>query len=204
MKKKIDICPIVVVGAWNRAIFTPEWMQKYILIKYDKFQIRVPQNEIIDSSLQFVTPDFAINIVGGRLEFRMVNDSEKAIECLRNILRILPHTPIISMGINTTFIEDLSEIPDALKEKLNLKENFNGLEVFSSAAIITLKINEQSFLNIRIIKEDVNITFDLNYDFQIKDIQNIFDIIGEDDGIVNKKEQEAIELLDQLYGLKIE
>ena len=204
MKKEINICPIVVVGAWNRAIFTPEWVKKYILTKYDKFQIRVPETRIYDSSLQFVTPDFAINIIGERLEFRMVNNAEHAIECLRNILRILPHTPITSMGINTTYSEDISQIPDSLKKELNLKDDFNGLEIISIGTTITLKISEQSFLNISISKKNNTVTFDFNYDFKIEESKNIFEIIGEDDTIILKKEKESIELLTNEYGLRIE
>ncbi|WP_059026744.1 hypothetical protein [Gabonibacter massiliensis] len=203
MKKKIDTCPIVIVGAWNKAIFTPEWIQKYIIM-HDAFEVRIPQPHLVNASLQFVTPDFAINILGERLEFRITGNPEKAVECLRNILRILPHTPIVSMGINTAYIEDSAKIPQELTNKLNLNEDLKNLEVISSAMIIALKVNEQSFLNIRIIKEGNDITFDFNYDFRIKEAQNIFDIIGEDDTIINKKEEEAKELLEQLYNLKIE
>ncbi|MDE5611711.1 MAG: hypothetical protein K2I90_06805, partial [Odoribacter sp.] len=72
MKKKPDCCPIVVVGAWNRAIFSPEWVQKYIFAPNEKFEIKIPQPHLIDASFQFVTPEFAFNIIGERLEFRLV------------------------------------------------------------------------------------------------------------------------------------
>lgn len=204
MKKKKDICSIVVIGVWNRAIFTPDWVKKYILAKYDGFEIRMPAYPTMDASLQFVTPDFSINIIGQRLEFRVTENSQKAVECLRNILRVLPHTPISSIGINAAYTEKVSNIPNILRDKLTFQEKLNQFFVASSSLITSLKTSEQSFLNIRIISEGEIVTFDFNYDFQINENQKIFSIIDDDDTIIEKKEQETLAILNQLYDLKID
>lgn len=71
-----EVSNLVIVGSWNRDIFTEEWVKENILDGQD-FGIMFPMNSL--NSLKFDVPtnySFAINV--NRLEFNLHDSSDGA------------------------------------------------------------------------------------------------------------------------------
>ena len=99
---------LVVLGAWNIAIFTPEWVKNNILLENQEARVLVPMN--IGCSLRFETEYYSFFIEGERLSFTINKEEESsyifAIQTLRNIIQKLPHTPVRALGTNFVFKKD--------------------------------------------------------------------------------------------------
>lgn len=99
MKEKENISHFVILGSWNKYILTQDWVKNYLLPNEESIQIQIPVN--MDASLKFVTKDLTVSIVKDRFELSVINKSEpiirKATAIVREIVRLLPHTPVFPL-----------------------------------------------------------------------------------------------------------
>lgn len=201
MEEKHDnVATIVVVGTWNRDIFTPDWVKENIL-NGKGFSVFFPLESSF--SLKFdVDKKFSFLINGSRLEFYLLDDSESTVnellDALRNILRCLVHTPIKSFGINFVYEENgkgnyLSSIDDTEK----LKEAI-GCGIDSSELKRSFLLNDSSTLNFSITQKGECATFNFNYHYNVTMVNDMLSIIG-DDELIKKKKEEVKSILQSVY-----
>ncbi len=201
-----EIKHLVAVGAWNNAIFTPEWMKKFILSDYSNINVEVPI--AFNNSLRFTTEDFVFAIVNSRLEIMIKNNPQNAISCLRGILQKLIHTPIIGFGINFKFHTNKSELNDELWKSffvdsplLKLNKEFSPLENSTTALF---KISDNNKLRLNIIKnQDESVSFDFNYDYLVRSAQELMDVLGPDDNLFINLHEKTTSLLNNYFDLKL-
>lgn len=200
-----NINTIVIVGAWNIAIFTPEWIQKNVLREEDfpEFKIEYPLN--VHQSLRYVTNDFAFCIAENKLLFSLLTDNKKAekelISVINAICQKLPHTPVSALGINFWFetdkdievlngLSDTSRLVGALG---NTQQSINVIRSFKKSDIETL--------NFKITKGELNKPiYDFNYDYKVSKIEEITDIINNEEDIIEIKKEEAQSILREVYN----
>lgn len=215
MIDRTDNKEIVVVGAWNFAIFTEEWMRKYILEAEKNIMVQTAIG-LSAASLRFFTDDYSFVIIGNRLEIASLTHTaqsyEKIIEVLRKICRLLPHTPITAMGLNIGLIVDNCE----------LAQHNNFTQADTSVIKTYLGIVEEPVCNIqRAFKvspiESLNLTaschgdigpdkilFDFNYNYSVNNIETITSIvIGDTNELIIKKHKASVALLNAVYGVEI-
>jgi hypothetical protein len=105
MKPKLDTWTIVIVGAWNVHVFSPEWVGKQLL-DGKPMTIEVP---VGPSGVKVRYSAEGLNLVpsGDRLIVGVQKADEHLIEraetAARNVLRLLPHTPVTAFGVNFGF-----------------------------------------------------------------------------------------------------
>lgn len=99
---------LVIAGAWNPAILSPNWVAKEILELPvdDNFQVGMQlavndPSQPIGFQFEGIAYAPALNI----LMFRLLPDleTEKAIEVAAKILELLPHTPVSGVGFNLVY-----------------------------------------------------------------------------------------------------
>lgn len=202
MKEIFDnINHIVVVGVWNTAILTEDWVRHYILNDVDKYTIEYP---IAGSgSLKFSTEDFSFYIALGRLYFNITRDdvvaAKKTIEYARRLFRLLVHTPINAMGINFVFeengrcrvfdnLDDTRELASAISKSVNSTEIIRHFEV-----------KEDETLNFKITQTNDYTEYNFNFNYKVKTTLDIVDILGDEDDILIKKKKEAIDIINKVY-----
>jgi hypothetical protein len=126
MQLQAEKTSLVITGAWNPAIVTPNWIAEHILkIPADKpFQVQVtmPVNELgLPSSFRF--EQLALTAHGGALIFHLTPDSHeqvaKTFNVAGNVLSILTHTPVTGVGVNFEYAVEKTGKLDATFVKNN-------------------------------------------------------------------------------------
>ena len=103
---------IVLAGAWNPAIFTPDWVHQKLFADDDDLVVEVLCGEI--SGLRFLSEGVALVVLPGRVQVSPVqNDDESLARAERvatDLLAALPETPRQARGINVVVREPMTEV----------------------------------------------------------------------------------------------
>ena len=197
---------LVVLGAWNIAIFTPDWVKNNILLENQDARVFFPVN--IGCSLRFETDYFAFFIEGERLTFSIIKEEDRSyifiIQTLRNIIQKLPHTPVRALGTNFVYRRDekfsvLEKLDDS--DKLNSVKSIVGRSVASQALVRKFALKENEELNLKIEESNIlgNI-IDFNFNYNLKSTEDILNLIGEDNELLLNNRELANEISNNVYG----
>lgn len=206
MKEKENIPHFVILGSWNKYILTQDWVKNYLLSDEESIQIQIPLN--MDASLKFATKDLTVCIIKDRFELCIINKSEpiirKATSIIREVVRLLPHTPVLSFGINSTFFCSVTEAGNRI--------NFNTSDIELLATkdmplqmqsiLRCVKISDNCFLNLSLQRDEntQEVVFDFNFNYNIKSLIDIASILGDDDDILLCKRNDMMSILKEVYS----
>ena len=165
MKLDLYRCPVVVVGAWNRAIFSPEWVQKRLFSEGERLQAEIG---FLPPLLQYSTDLVALSIDGPQLRvvpLKASNDAfEEAERVALAVLEKLGETPLAGMGVNFGF--DVSAPTEMLRQLLEHADRAAlqhlGAELISSSLTRTFSLEGRT-LNLIITKNDGPWRLDFNH-----------------------------------------
>ncbi len=202
---------LVIVGGWNRYIFTQDWVKRYLFpAEQEKFTIEMVIAQGFNA--QFVSPrilskEVEILFQENRLNFIPVKNKNENLDRIQELaLQLadyLPHTPVTAYGVNFLFTEDQIE-----RDLLNLIRPGDLAKIEQFGASLTneqytrrLMLNGQT-LNIIIGFDGKRVTFDLNFHF---DIQNLVGFkAGISETSILELKQEAIQFITEIYNLELE
>ena len=113
MPVKQSLTSVIVIGPWNAAIISPQWLAQHKVVEEVpddmSYELGVPVNR-----LSFAIGDVSWAVDGSRLEVK----ASKFKDCgcyVARIMALLPHTPVGAIGTNFVFT---SPIPDWPPSKL--------------------------------------------------------------------------------------
>ena len=195
---------LVIIGAWNSAIFTPEWVSMN-LFPDQPLQIEYPVSGF-GASLRFGVDGISMSIIGQRLAFRVNNPTEEKFSLMYQtavkIAQILPHTPLVSVGINHVFQCTVQEIDD--KRIFDFRDqdtmNENGYELVSWLNRRTLHFDHHDLnLTWRLTGSDVSVEF--NNDYKVSDFIAFNQIFS--DNIIQERKNNAIDFMGRVYNIVV-
>lgn len=195
---------IVVVGAWNIAVFTQNWVKENILTEDDKFTVLFPLN--IGCSLRFRTDYLTFGIEGSRLVFNAEKNEDisyvKIVKTLRKIVQKLPHTPVSAMGTNFVYKRDgnfeaLAALCDNDRLINTIVPEQNVIK--SSAIVRKFKLTDKEDLTLRIESTESKNIIDFNFNYALKDATSILSIIEDDDFLLQNKTR-ANDIVNNVYS----
>lgn len=194
-----NVDTLVVVGSWNKYIFSKEWVVENILREDVGCTIQYPLNAI--GSLKFSLENITFHIWGDRLQFQLNNDSDlsyrEIIRTARKIFQKLIHTPVTALGVNFVYqtSDDLTILNQLPKNEELVKTI--GADISSLELSRTFKLSEYETLNFKVEQkeEDVNV-YDFNFDFRIKTLSDALNIIGDDDDLILRKRNLANKIIN--------
>jgi hypothetical protein len=117
---------IVVVGAWNPAILTPEWLLRraFGAEGAGDEEVGIEWSPSSGIPATYLIRGVYFHALSRRLTVRPATVTEDSLNlagrCVRNVLEALPHTPVSAFGHNFSFVED-----DADADHLDV---FNGIQ----------------------------------------------------------------------------
>ncbi len=200
---------LVLVGEWNSAILTPEWLLRYGFGQEEgtKSSVRLEFAQVPGFAPRFTIEGVTIQPFTDRLTFHAnLNNEERLIrieQLAKNILNELSHTPILAFGLNFKFRE---EAPTenllqlfSVDELISSNDDFDGIGM---ELIHHIKLSEHCTLNLKLTYRteagDVEISF--NYDFRVQNAKDAADRI---DDSFNDKYKHALSYIDSL-GLTLD
>ena len=98
MKLVDNYMPLVIVGAWNKAIFTPQWVSEFVFNKAE-VQVQFPIDDFTRSSMRFSANGIAFNIFEQRLQFNALRQDGDTYESFpRELMATLRQVDSILQG----------------------------------------------------------------------------------------------------------
>lgn len=196
-----DVDTLVVVGSWNKYIFSEEWVIANILGEGVRYTIQYPLNAL--GSLKFSLENVTFYIFGDRLLFQLNNDLDlsyrEIIRTARKIFQKLIHTPVTALGVN--FIYQTSDNLGMLNQLPKNEDLVKaiGHDISSSELSRTFKLSENETLNFKVEQKDENANiFNFNFDFGIKSLSEALNIIGDDDDLILRKRNFANDIINAI------
>ncbi|RJP86701.1 MAG: hypothetical protein C4518_13085 [Desulfobacteraceae bacterium] len=155
---------LVIVGAWNRNIFSKEWIKKYLLPK-DDFEIEFSLG--LDGSHRISLEKIRIEFHNNRINFiPRINSAETYAvisELASKIADYLPHTPVSGFGINFIFQCEKEEIQgDLIKISDVEKLHEHGAHIIGSQHKHNIKI-DNIYVNLTVSTNNEHLYFDFNF-----------------------------------------
>lgn len=207
MTENTTLPRLVVVGAWNKSIFTIDWMKQniYELEVSDQIQVEVPIGNL-DSSLRYKFDHSSFVIIGNRMEFSALpnaNEQEannEIIEKSNTIFRLLSHTPVNALGINYQFNFESKDFVfnDFFKSKDTecLESVLSGKVQNRIQRVVQLSSTE----TLNIIIDDNEKIIDFNFNYMLKSMLDISSqIIKDNNEILSDKKNVALEIGRSVY-----
>ncbi len=196
-----NVDTLVVVGSWNKYIFSEEWVIANILGEGVRYTIQYPLNAL--GSLKFSLENVTFYIFGDRLLFQLNNDLDlsyrEIIRTARKIFQKLIHTPVTALGVN--FIYQTSDNLGMLNQLPKNEDLVKaiGHDISSSELSRTFKLSENETLNFKVEQKDENANiFNFNFDFGIKSLSEALNIIGDDDDLILRKRNFANDIINAI------
>ncbi len=200
MKLKEDCDTLVILGGWNKNIFTGEWVSKFLLPK-DQLQIEFPLDP--NSSCRISSNDVRIYVVGDKLYFKLIQITDDNFDFIQNLglktADYLPHTPVSAFGINFVFeVECNAHLLSLLKFDAKEKLQSYGSEIKQVQYKHQVELNGK-LINLSITTNHKNISFDFNFHFNVSNLIEFKETITSN-SIINQKKI-ALELMKEVYQL---
>lgn len=198
---------IVIVGAWNIAVFNPDWVKTNLLPGED-FKIFFPSR--VGCSLKFQTELLAFCIEGNRLQFEVIKpeaieDAYVAIiKLLRTILRLLTHTPVNAMGTNYVFESDSQfDVLNTLTDKVPLENIISliGSGVKAQALVRKFDLGNGEEMTLRLDSTtDGHNKIDFNFNYNVSRVADIMKVLGDNDQLLINNQELACKIVSEVYG----
>ena len=212
MKLDKPFTALVILGGWNRYIFTPEWIKRYLLPgEHEELTVEMQAQFPQGFEAQFISPrisskEVRILLQGNKLNFTPVKNEDKHFDRIQELaLQLadyLPHTPVSGYGINFFFTDDhISEhLINLIRPKdLEEIERF-GVSLTSEEYTRRLVLNERA-LNFTIGLKDDEVNLRFNFHFDIRNLVDLKASISENP--ILELKQEAAKFLAEIYSLEL-
>jgi hypothetical protein len=202
MRRKADGWNIVLAGLWNRAIFTPEWVNELLFHEREVETLLsiMPYLPIIYRNRQV-----AIEVSPGRLVFRprqLDDASLVAAESMAHaVLDKLRDTPLLAVGVNFAFIE--RNPGRGLIRLFDFADNQQVIEAgweLQDRRIVRKIRRDNDTLNLTLLFDNGVVTAEFNYHTDTNVNQVARDAIR---GRVVGLRNGATDLLQQVYHLEV-
>lgn len=140
---------IVVLGAFNPAIFSPDWLERNSLIgAQDAEAARAASNMIVSHQVSvFETKWFALQVVENQFVLNSKSALSPAFRDLAiGMLSLVPHTPVTALGLNFMAdyrlpdVEQYHRVGDVLAPKGIWNDLFPGENINCGMGNLTIRV----------------------------------------------------------------
>ncbi|MES9974908.1 MAG: hypothetical protein ABW094_11650 [Candidatus Thiodiazotropha sp.] len=201
-----DSFSIVVLGAWNPLIFSPEWILKNIT-HTDESKITLAYAVDDPEAPRKLSFD-GINLLPSKKSLQIIPDTPHVdpliagSEFLVRILDLLEHTPIFATGINFAFTENTTI--EQINNALNASDSGSILDNYQiKGTSLQRKLqrdNDEHVLNFSLSENEKSHTLNFNFHYETpsaQDCRNIFE-----GNMINNHHTEAVTFCKDIYGIE--
>ena len=174
---------LVLLGAWNPAVFSPQWAAAHLYGIQDGAEISLDISYIQPNNKTVAyIHDVGYYVDNTRFEIYANSFSNDLFgrvgELAQRLLEKLPHTPLGDFGINFHFNENdpSNDLIDKLTSNDQLESRFRILAQEFTAKIL---YKEKCQLNFKRIVGDKSVVFDFNYHHPVQSPKDLGVVTGE-------------------------
>lgn len=198
METDLNRCSLTVVGAWNLAIFTPQWVAAKLGGQGSTLRLGFLPAGVFT---RFDLENAALTVSPGNFQVQPQRDDDGSWgvceRVARIILQVLPETPIQAFGINVGLNLDNT---DAVRSVLDLADlaALAGLGGTTEAVAIDRRLRlEGHIVNIHVTRSDNIIRLDANHHFEVGSAQAAVAML---DGAVSRARALTRRIVEAAYG----
>lgn len=203
---------LVIIGGWNKHIFTADWLKRYLfpeehdgLLVNSRADLR-PRPDIKVTSFQISSKNVSISWLGNRLYLtpvqNEVKDAARIEEVAMQLADYLPHTPVSGFNVNFGYTDD--DFDENLSDSLRPSDT---AEIIAAGATLEdehyrrrLKINGR-ILDLSIGISGTELILHFSFHFDIPDLANFKSKIT--DYPIQSLKQEAVDFISKIYGINV-
>ena len=197
---------LVIVGTWNRNIFSKEWIKKYLLPK-DGFTMEFSLDLV--GSHRISSKNVNIEFHSNKLNFIPKSDDIEVYEIISGlavkIADYLPHTPVFGYGINFKFEGNANNIQHGLITTNDVEKLVGyGAQLINSQHRHSVKIDDidDILVNISITMNNDRLYFDFNFHSDITNLTQFKEKIYTSP--IKKLHSIALDIMSNAYQVQIE
>lgn len=171
-----DAFNVVLVGAWNAAIFSPEWAKQNLAVnKEQEVVLAIPMQMALAPRLTVE----GINLYPSAqaLVLDCVEYSDAALQAcalkVERLAALLPHTPVSAVGVNFRFVgalEDHLALADLFAFSDAAKIDAGAFTLSSSVVKRSYMLKDSSILNLTIESRGGRLGIEFNFHSDIKSL----------------------------------
>jgi len=187
---------IVIIGTWNMAIFTPNWVNNYLIDGDENGEIPIDinfyGNRII--SKIYNLGNYKIHISDEALALIANNTEPETYELLldkaKSILSFFPHTIVTSIGINFYIFDEIQKaLPSMDIEDVNLITKVDRYTFFSKK-----RTGEdlKPIIQVQVENHTDKQLYNFNYSFNLKNISEAKEVLSTGTFVKFRSESENI------------
>lgn len=205
MRLSLERTTVVLLGAWNQAIFTPEWVARTLFPDEDEVSTMVGMLSTGSLATQFSGGGVQLQVVPGRLEFRFLAfpiDCARIEKLARDCLDRLPQTPVQAFGMNAGFDVDSPSENLLRLTSLDDEQQLSMFGTLSKRAVLReLRRDDNTKLRVRLTRSDEGFQLNLNLHKQVDaDALRASELFTE--GTIRRALDEFKRLLIDVYSLE--
>lgn len=199
---------IITVGAWNPAIFSPEWVKNNLATDKEKDVIlAIPMQMTMPSRLTVDQVNIYPSTTSLMIDCTEYGEQSRnaCSEKLGIIATLLEHTPVSGVGINFRFAFEISEVP-LLTELFSFddasKIDTSTYQPSSSEIKRSFVLQNSSVLNLKIELQTDKFLCEFNFHSDIKQLLDMKDKTSIEQ--INNYHQQAIGFMSSVYEIDID
>lgn len=205
MKVQLENWSLVLVGAWNTAILTPDWLTKQVDAT-GPVQIELPIGNPM-MPLRYTLSGVHLVPMRDRVVLMPSSNEDAVLTGLemfaRKILAALAHTPVSAVGINFEFIENTPS--DDLKSLFETadRDRIAAADFVVSATEIKrqLRLGSDGVVNFSLTRhESSDVVVGFNFH---RDVDGAATAAGYLENVVLKYKERALRFLKEAYDLEL-
>lgn len=205
MKIQNSYDTLIIIGAWNRAIFTPDWVGKYVF-PGEEMTVEIPVDNI-EASPRYSSNGLSIHILSQKLIFAINNPSPESFRQIGlkalSVCRALAHTPLLCFGVNHFFQCMKDEIGE------NNVFDFSYYELLKEKGYeLKAMRNQQSLqfghhiLNVIWSLENEKVTLEFNNHYDVANVELFVNVF--DENLLYDRLNNSIGYIKNIYDLDVE
>jgi hypothetical protein len=201
MTPKQEAWNIVLAGSWNRAIFTPDWVNRVL---FDDPDLETLISILPLMPIVYRNRQVAFEVSSSRLVFRPRRLDDACIQAAEQMANVtldtLEDTPIHGIGINFAFVED--DIRRDLAELLDFRDDAeltnSGWAIEERRVARRLRLGDD-VLNLTFVLTGQELTIEFNFHTETTDNAAARQAV---EGRALRLRNTALQILNDLYQLQ--
>ena len=199
---------IVTIGAWNPAIFSPEWAKKNLASDPSKDVIlAIPMQMTLPARLTVDDVNIYPSTTALMIDCVEYSPQSKAScsDKLAKIASLLEHTPVNGVGVNFRFAIEIGESPElmdlfSLNDASKIKAD--EFRITSSSIKRSFILQDSTSLNLSIESIADKFICEFNFHSDISCLPQIKEMTSSEK--IDNNHKKAVEFMQTVYSIEIE